>query len=198
MKNILLPWFFQFDDNQMIIILCGHRDQTHSSRIFLSVPLKNIGNNRTRSQRELRWILIRPELATCEECFHIPGSYYMRMGDELGWVHALNAVGLRRAWVNGMRLLLYTYTPSEWDVFFGRESRKGRKSQATLKSSAGHDRDSWGRAESAASFVRSIYGGSGTQTVLWRRTSVVYFCDDVSLLPFSSSIHPGLSDSHPS
>lgn len=93
----------------MIIILCGHRDQTLSSRIFLSVPLKDMGNNRTRSQRELRWILIRPELATCEECFPIPGSYYMRMGDELGWVHALNAVGLRRAWVNGMRLL-YTYT----------------------------------------------------------------------------------------
>lgn len=107
----------------MIIILCGHRDQTYSSRIFLSVPLKDMGNNRTRSQRELRWILIRPELATCEECFPIPGSYYMRMRDELGWVHALNAVGLRRAWVNGMRLL-YTYTPSEWDVFFGRESRQ--------------------------------------------------------------------------
>lgn len=92
----------------MIIILCGHRYQTQSSRIFLSVPLKDMGNNRTRSQRELRWILIRPELATCEECFPIPGSYY-EDEDELGWVHALNAVGLRRAWVNGMRLL-YTYT----------------------------------------------------------------------------------------
>lgn len=174
----------------MIIILCGHRDQTHSSRLFLSVPLNDMGNNRTRSQRELRWILIRPELATCEECFPIPGSYYMRMGDELGWVHALNAVGLRRAWVNGMRLL-YTYTL--WmRCFLWKRVEKGASkpgSQASaLKSSAGHDRDSWGRAESAASFVRSIYGGSGTQTVLWRRTSVVYFCDDVSLLPFSSSI----------